>query len=369
VAFWRRAFGGSAWSEALLAAAPITAHLVLVPSLPVFPGSQYLYAGPGQIGGASLFPVLPWLTLAALGGRALRESAAVDLASGLLLGAAAAAVVAIEEGPVLAQFSKFPMSLPYGLASGAVVGLAFALGRFQGFQGPALWALKWLGERWAVFFYVHFAVAEAIQRAGVTDPAQVWALLAVGGLTATALVSLPALLVAPGFRTIWPWLAVVGMIGAAAFAPGLNPPTVTALAGSAGLVFAAFHPELAALIADFRATAPPPSRPPTSSGPKESSSASTSREGAGTRPAEPTLTADSRRRMAVRAGVLAAALVSPEAVGWVGAKLSALSKSSTPAAPAAAPARPKTDPIQEEVERTQKAVDDLMRRPVPLQQP
>ncbi|MFO0953216.1 MAG: hypothetical protein U0835_19085 [Isosphaeraceae bacterium] len=109
------------------------------------------------------------------------------------------------------------MSLPYGLASGAVVGLAFALGP-SGVR--AAWALKWLGEP-GVFFYVHFAVAEAI--GGGDRPGPGLALLAVGGLTATALVTCRPSWSRRGSARSWPWLAVVGMIGAAALAPGLNP--------------------------------------------------------------------------------------------------------------------------------------------------
>ena len=249
VALWRRAFGNAAWADAILATAPLVVHLVVRPYLRDFPGSQYLFAGQGPTSADSLFPVFPWLTFAALGGRALRDSAAIDLASGVLLGLGAAAVVTFGptgSGPV---FEKFPMNLPYALLGGALVGLAFALGRFSGFKGPPAQGLRWLGRQGLVFFYAHFGVAKAVEAAHVHEPRAVWLLLAVGSLAATWLISAAASPFARWFRNPAPWLVLFGSIALAWKAPGLPPMQVTALSGLAGLVFAAYYRELAALVA------------------------------------------------------------------------------------------------------------------------
>ena len=106
VACWRRWVGVPAWGDAVLVALPLLAYSWLGPLLPAFPGSQYLIATAGPGSDRSLFPLLPWLTLAALGAWATRQGAAVSGAAALLFAATAAAVAWLDPEASLRSSSR-----------------------------------------------------------------------------------------------------------------------------------------------------------------------------------------------------------------------------------------------------------------------
>jgi len=262
VAVVRRAVDGNVWADSVLALTPLAVHLLLRPYLPGFPGSQYLFAGQGGGYGLSLFPLCPWLTVAVLGARAARESVGVNLASAAFFGVAACYLARTDPGGD--GFAKFPMNLPYALLSCAAVGVAFALARAVNVWTPSAGGARWLGHRWLVFFYVHFAVVEALRAAGLVSTWTVWALLAAASVAGTWLV---ARALGPFFRRFQsaaPWAILLGVIALAGVIPDLPRPVVSGIAGLAGLVFAAHYGTLAVCVANARRgnprgfTRPPP---------------------------------------------------------------------------------------------------------------
>ena len=250
VTCWRRGFGDSVWADSALAIGSLVVHFLLRPALPVFPGSQYLFAGTAGGASLSLFPVFPWLTLAVLGARAARESATVNLATASCFAIVAAFLWWDDPGrgaPV-----KFPMNLSYALLSCAAVGAAFALAEVLSRIEPVRLAARWLGARWLVFFYLHFAVVMGLSQLRGLSPLVVWSLLAAGSIVATWLASAALAPLKPWFRHPAPWVVVLGVVVAAGWLPGLKPPVVAGLAGAAGLVFAAHYGALASCIASVR---------------------------------------------------------------------------------------------------------------------
>jgi len=233
VAGWRRLTGGRAWADAGLAGLALAVHFLARPVAPVFPGSRYLLAAPGG-GGPSLFPLCPWLALAALGSWARSEAPAAAAVAAGLFAAASALGLGLDPGP--AGPSKSPMDLNYAMLACASAASALAASRrLVRWRG-----VEWLGRRWLVFFYAHFAVAVGLGRVPLTSAWAVWPALAAGGVAATWLVcaaaaALPAAWSrGPGF-----WLALAAVISGAGAWTGLPPATVAAVEGLAGLAFAA----------------------------------------------------------------------------------------------------------------------------------
>ena len=251
VALWRRLTGGRAWADALLAVPPLVAHFLLRPVVPEFPGSQFLVTGSSV--DLSFFPLCPWLTFAALGAWARRETLRVNLAAAALFGAATAFVWG--SSPVAGGPVKIPMNLSYTLLGCFAACAAIVLARVVEARQPLARALEWLGRNWLVFFYLQFAVGAALLRAQVRSPAAVWALQAVGTVGATWLVSATGSRLSPWFRKPAPWGVLLAAIAAVAVWPGLPPGVVTGVAGVAGLVFAAEHGALAALVVGARSSA------------------------------------------------------------------------------------------------------------------
>jgi hypothetical protein len=306
VACWRRWFGAGPLSDSALVALPLLAHVVLGPLVPSVPGLHYLFDGRG---GESLFPLFPWLTVAALGARASGETAAVNAVIAALFGAAAAALWWSD--PRAGVPVKFPMNLSYALLScasaAAAVGLAQGLARW----GPAARGLGWLGRRWLVFFYVHFAVVAALNRMAPLPPWAVWALLAAGALAGTWLVAAAAAPLAAWFRRPAPWGVLAAVIVAAGVWPGLDPAVVTGVAGLAGLVFAAHYGLLAYVVANAGSLAPPVSSP---------SAARHEPTRKARKPAERSDAPDPGRNLGrdlARFAAVLALLSAPEVVGWV----------------------------------------------------
>jgi hypothetical protein len=257
VACWHRAFGASAGSDAILAALPLVAHFLLRPHLKPFPGLQYLIAAPGDA--RSLFPACPWLTLSALGAWASRAKP-----SGNLWASALFALMTLfvrwtdpgHEGPI-----KFPMDLSYAMLSCASVGLAFAIARVLKGRGPADRPLRWLGRRWLVFFYVHFAIVYALRQAPGPPPWAVWSILAAGSVAGTWLVSKALAPIGRWLQVPASWSLPLAPIVVAALAPGLPPLAVAGLAGLAGLVFADHYELLAFRFMNPRRAGPFPDPP------------------------------------------------------------------------------------------------------------
>ena len=252
VACWKRLTGGRAWAEVVLGAASLTTHLFVIPRLSAFPGSQYLFGQPSD--SLSLFPLVPWLTVALIGSLARRaETHAIGAVTVVLTAAAGFSWWSEPGGP-----TKFPMNLSYALLSCAASSAAFVAARSA--TGPNVFArgLTWLGRHWLTFFYVHFAVAAALSRAKVQSPWAVWPLLAAGGLSATWLVATASAPFAPQFRKPWIWGVLTLLIVAAGAAPGLPKGMVVALAGVAGLIFASRYETLAEVVADAKTIAMSP---------------------------------------------------------------------------------------------------------------
>ena len=243
VAGWKGLTGGSPWAFAGLAALTATWWAFEGSARP-FPGSQYLYAS--ALDGSSLFPVLPWLSLAAIGASLVRASASACSASaiGFALAAMASWTGLRPFGPPV----KFPLNPTYALLGASIVSAAFAA------SGPALrWrpgrvAASWLGRRWLLFFYVHLAIALGLSRAGLTSPVLCWPALAVLSMAATWAISWAADLVRPSFRGPIPWAVLALATVAVGVVPGLPPVAVLAVAWPVGLIFAALHDELATWI-------------------------------------------------------------------------------------------------------------------------
>ena len=97
-----------------------------------FPGSQYLIAG--EASEMSLFPLCPWLTMAALGARAAGSPAMANGGAAILFAVAAAVAWLADPGPD--RFVKFPMNLAYALLS-AAAGAVLALPALR-VKGPYL---------------------------------------------------------------------------------------------------------------------------------------------------------------------------------------------------------------------------------------
>jgi hypothetical protein len=322
VACWRRWVGAHAWGDAALVALPLLAHFVLRPAVPGFPGMQYLFADPA--GERSLFPLFPWLTMAALGARAVGETAAASGAAAVLLAAATALAWWSEPGaggPV-----KFPMDLPYALLSCAAIEAAFSLAHARNRLGAAARAAAWLGRNWLIYFYVHFAVVFALGRSGIGHAVAVWALLAAGSLGATWLVAKAAAPLSGVFRSPAAWVVPLALIAAAGGWPGLPPVVVAGLAGCAGLIFAAYHGTLAYLIVNLPSLELRPFRVSSWSRPSPAADSSPRTRSGEREPAQewerdrseaPAAVGGGLGRSLVRLAMVLALLALPEAVGYL----------------------------------------------------
>jgi hypothetical protein len=305
VACWRRWAGVSALGDAVLAALPLLAYFWLEPVLPAFPGSQYLIATAGPGSDRSLFSLLPWLTLAALGAWATGQGAAVNGAAAVLHAATAAAAAWLDREtgrPV-----KFPMNLTYALLSATAIAAVFALAQGVKRHRAAAQAIGWLGRRWLVYFYVHFAVVYVLAHlpAGRGMPAAaLWGLMAAASLGGTYLVVRTAAPFSGLFRNPWAWAVPPAVIVAAGTWPGLPPLAVSGMAGCAGLVFAAYHETLAYLIVNANIRPLQHSQEPARDRP------------GGEAPAAPVSTGGPGRGLARLAAALAL-LALPELIGWV----------------------------------------------------
>ena len=261
VATWRRRVGARAWGDATLVVLPLLAHFLLRPVVPWFPGVQYLFAD--QAGAPSLFPVFPWLTMAAIGARAVGETPAISGGTTVLLASASALVWWSEPEPGAGWPSKFPMDLTYAMLSCAAVEAAFTLAHGVRRLGRVARGVVWLGQNWLIYFYFHFAVAFALARLGIGPAAAVWALLAVGSLGATWLLAKAAGPFSGAFRSPVAWLVPLALIVVAGAWPGLPTWAVAGLAGCAGLIFAAYHGTLAYLIVNLPTHGSTTTRAPT----------------------------------------------------------------------------------------------------------
>jgi hypothetical protein len=248
VACWRRCLGAHVWGDALLVALPLLASDLLAPIAPEFPGSQYLIAG--RAPERSLFPLLPWLTMAALGAWAVSAGWRATGAAAVVFGAAQAVLWRGDSSA--APPVKFPVNLAYALLSCAAVAAAFTLARGLTRAGAATRGLSWLGRNWLVFFYVHFAIVYFLRRQTIGPAPAVWAALAAGSLAATWLAEKLAAPFSGRFQSAGAWVVPLALIAAAGLWPRLHPAAVSGLAGAAGLIFAAYHARLAYLIVNFR---------------------------------------------------------------------------------------------------------------------
>jgi hypothetical protein len=127
-------------------------------SLSAFPGSQYLYASEGD--GLSLFPVLPWLTLTALGAILVQISA--TRCAALAVGFGISAALGWGQGSPFGLPVKFPLNPTYAMIGASLASAAFALSGPSIRWRPIRMAEEWLGRRWLVFFYVHLGVAAGL---------------------------------------------------------------------------------------------------------------------------------------------------------------------------------------------------------------
>jgi hypothetical protein len=253
VACWRRVAGDRVWADSALAVAPMVVHFLVRPRVAAFPGSQYLLAAAD--GELALFPLCPWLTFAVLGARASRARWPVHLTAGALFALAAGVFWLDGLGSGRGEPVKFPMNPTYALLSCAAVGLAFALAEGLNRVERARRGARWLGGRWLVFFYAHFAGVVFLQWSGARPAWEVWTLLAVGSLAATWLVSEALAPLAPWFKQPAPWVVLLAMTLAAAALPGLAAPWVSAVAGLAGLILGAQYGALATCVASTRSLA------------------------------------------------------------------------------------------------------------------
>jgi hypothetical protein len=228
----------------VLGAGALLVHFLFGTVLPRFPGSQYLYAG--ATGELSLFPLFPWVAMAALGALAATSSAMACGALTVFFGLLAAADWWAEPGPD--RLVKFPMDLAYAFLSCAAVATVFTLAHVLKRFGTATRALRWLGRRWLIFLYVHFAIAAALGTLRIGSAWLVWTLLGAGSIAATWLVARAAAPLARMFQVPAAWIVPLGVCAFAGAAPGLPPVAVTTLAGVAGLIFAAYHESLAYLV-------------------------------------------------------------------------------------------------------------------------
>jgi hypothetical protein len=257
-----RALVGTGRMGYLALVAPSLAYWVAGSAWPAFPGSQYFYAsGAGE---ASLFPVIPWLALTALG--AWLAGSTSSVAGILAAGFAAATALAWWAGPPLGPALKFPMNPTYALASASAASLALAVVtlamRWRWSRGAA----TWLGERWLLFFYLHFAVADGLARLGLTQPLVCWPALLALSVAATWLVSEATSRVRSVFQKSLTWLILGASTLAVGLAPGLPAAAVLGLAGVLGILFASRWDELATLALGRPVAARPSSTAPVSLG-------------------------------------------------------------------------------------------------------
>jgi hypothetical protein len=250
VACWRRWVGAGVRADAVLVTLPFVAHFWLRPVVPDFAGAQYLFADPA--GERSLFPLFPWLSMAALGARAVGVSTAESGAAAVLF--AAATVLAWWSAPGMDGPVKFPMNPSYAMLSCATIGAAFTVARgLKRLRMPAS-AAAWLGRNWLVWFYLHFAIVSVLRRSGIDSAPLVWALLAAGSLGATWLLAKAALPFSKVFQSLVAWVVPLVLIVVAGVWPLLAPGAVSGLAGCAGLIFAAYHGTLAYAVVNFSST-------------------------------------------------------------------------------------------------------------------
>ena len=242
VAIWRKTTGGGPLAYAVLAVLA-AAWWALEPSARPFWGSQYLFSAPG--GGDSLFPVLPWLALAAVGAALVDVSPSVGLALAVGFGLSASTAWGLGRpfGPPL----KFPLNPTYALLGASLASAAFAASKLVERSKAVRAASGWLGRRWLVFFYVHLGIAFGLARLGLTRPIACWAALVVLSMVATWLISELGDRLRPVFRQPITWVVLAASTLAAGLVPGLPDVAVLAVAGSAGLLFAARYDELATL--------------------------------------------------------------------------------------------------------------------------
>lgn len=238
LAVWRRLTGGGAWAYAgLVALASI--WWVVEPFARAWPGSQYLFAtGSGVL---SLFPVLPWLTLAALGAWLVEVSVVSRLTIALVLAILAAQGWSL--GPV-----KFPLNPIYALAGGSLASAVFALAEFAHRSVGVRVATDWLGGRWLIFFYLHLGIAPVLERFGMVGPVVGWSSLALVAIAATWVVAEILYRLRGPFA--WPvtWAVLLVGLVAVGFTPGLPGFVIVGLAGGIGLLFASRYDDLADLI-------------------------------------------------------------------------------------------------------------------------
>lgn len=247
VAGWRRLTGGGSWAYALLAALAAT-WWVFEPFVRPFPGSQYLFeAGSGSL---SLFPVLPWLTLSALGAWLMKTSMAGRVGAALVLGSLAAMGWSL--GAV-----KFPLNPIYAMAGGSLASAVFVLANQALRWSWVRIASEWLGRRWMIFFYVHLSIVPVLVRFGLVQPLIGWTVLACVSIAATWLISAVMSRLRRPFH--WPatWVILLVATLAVGFWPGLPGGLTVVLAGGIGLLFAARDEDLATLILGPQMDDPP----------------------------------------------------------------------------------------------------------------
>jgi hypothetical protein len=239
VAAWRRITGGGPWADALLVAVS-SSWWVFEPFARAWPGSQYLFAK-GSPDGLSLFPVLPWLTLSALGAWLFEVSVLSRLTIALGLGILAA--IGWSLGPV-----KFPLNPIYAMAGGSLASAVFGLAEWALRSAWVRSASEWLGRRWLVFFYLHLGIAPVLERIGLIQPFVVWPALALLSIASTWLISWIMSRLRSPF--LWPatWVILFASTLAVGFLPGLPSLVVVAIAGGIGLLLASRLDDLAALI-------------------------------------------------------------------------------------------------------------------------
>ncbi|MFO0910982.1 MAG: hypothetical protein U0794_22035 [Isosphaeraceae bacterium] len=319
IALWQRWAGSRPWTILIPGALGLLLPALAGTNLPHVPGLQYLLTtSASQL---SLFPVLPWLTLAALGAWAAQESTAYNLGFGVVLAIAAGLLWFGPLGPVAPV--KFPMNMTYALLAGASVLLAFAAARGINASGePLRRATRWLGARWLVFFYVHFAVVNALQRVRVPSPWLVWTIVAVGGLAGTWLVWTVLKPLGPWFRRPEPWLALLAATVGVCLIPNVPDLAIAAVAGVSGLFLGCHYGELAACVGGVRLASSGATATATASARAQASGNSGRKAGFDhddwdrPRPVAP----DAPNHLGanvVRLAIVLALLALPELVGWI----------------------------------------------------
>ena len=244
VASWRRATGGGPLAFAGLAVLAAS-WWAFEPSARPFWGSQYLFFDSG-VNGRSLFPVFPWLVLAAVGAALVSLSPAVN--SALVFGFGLSALMAWGLGRPFGPPTKFPLNPTYALLGGSLCSAAFAISGLVGRSKVARATSDWLGRRWLLFFYAHLGIAFGLSRAGLTNPLACWATLALLSMAATWAISEATDRCRPIFRWPMTWVVFAASTIAVATVPGVPDLAVLVVAGTAGLLFASRYDELAALM-------------------------------------------------------------------------------------------------------------------------